>query len=590
MTSSAPGTTETPRCLLPIASRRETTRLAWRLVARHRTPLALSVLAFAVAGLSALVAPWMLGRIVDAVNREEGTSAVTSAVLVIAAASAVGAVATWASVGFLARAGEPALAALREEVLDKALALDSARVESAGTGDLLSRVGDDARTVADSLTQMVPTLVSSVVLVGFTGAGLFALDWRLGLSGLTAVPFYVMGLRWYLPRSGPYYARERVAQGERAQALVTGLQGVRTLRAYGLERGQVEVITTRSDEARTITITVFRMLTRFFGRSNRAELIGLTAVLATGFFLVRAESATVGAVTAAALYFHRLFNPIGALLFIFDAIQSSGASLARLAGVALMPAPPEPSIDPPATPGTLTLSAVGHQYVADRPVLSGVDLSIEPGERVALVGATGAGKTTLGAIAAGVLPPSTGTVTLAGQAYDGMDTTALRSRVALISQDFHVFSGTVREAVTLVDDSATDEEVRTALATAHALDWVDALPEDLDTVVGDGAHPLTPAQAQQIALARVVLSDPWFVVLDEATAEAGSAGARVLERAALAATEGRGAIVVAHRLTQSESADRVLVLHDGEVVESGTHEELVAAGGRYAHLWEAWTA
>lgn len=578
------------RDLLPIASRQETARLAWRLVASQRMPLVASVVSFVLAGLCALVAPWMLGRIVDLVIEGAPGRDLTVAAAVIAVAATGGGLFTWASVSFLARAGEPALAELREDVLDKALALDSARVESAGTGDLLSRVGDDARTVANSLTEIVPTLVNSLVLVSFTAVGLFALDWRLGLAGLGAFPFYVIALRWYLPKSGPFYARERVAQGERAQAMVSGLQGAPTVRAFAMSPDQVATIAARSDEARTISVTVFKLLNRFGARSNRAELIGLLLVLTTGFLLVRADSATVGAVTAAALYFHRLFNPINALLYIFDSVQSTGASLSRLAGVSLLRPPPARSGTLPAEPGALALAGIDHAYVEGRPVLSSVTVAIAPGERVALVGATGAGKTTLGAIAAGVLPPTSGAVTLAGTPLGELSSTLLRSRVALISQDFHVFAGTVRDAVTLVDADATDEAVRAALHTVSALGWVDALPHGLDTVIGGGAHPVTPAQAQQLALARIVLADPWFVVLDEATAEAGSAGARDLEQAALAVTKGRGALVVAHRLTQSETADRVLVMHEGRVVEEGTHEELLASGGRYADLWAAWSA
>ncbi|QIX27968.1 ABC transporter ATP-binding protein [Nocardioides sp. JQ2195] len=577
------------RHLLPIATRQETAGLAWRLVARHRLPLVASIVSFVLAGLCALVAPWMLGHIVDLVIEGAPARELTTAAVVIGVAAVGGGLFTWASVAFLARAGEPALAELREDVLDKALALDSARVEAAGTGDLLSRVGDDARTVASSLTEIVPTLVNSLVLVAFTAAGLFALDWRLGLAGLGALPFYVMGLRWYLPKSGPYYARERVAQGERAQAMVSGLQGAPTVRAFGMSADQVATIEDRSDEARTISVTVFRLLTRFGARSNRAELIGLLLVLTTGFLLVRADSTTVGAVTAAALYFHRLFNPINALLYIFDSVQSTGASLSRLAGVSLLPPPPARPGSLPAAPGPLTLAGIDHAYVEGRPVLSSVAVTIAPGERVALVGATGAGKTTLGAIAAGVLPPTSGRVDLAGTSLAELPSSVLRQRVSLINQDFYVFAGTVRDAVTLVAADATDDAVRAALETVSALGWVEALPDGLDTVIGGGAHPLTPAQAQHLALARIALADPWFVVLDEATAEAGSAGARDLERAALAVTEGRGALVVAHRLTQSESADRVLVMHEGRVVEEGSHDELLRSGGRYAELWAAWS-
>ncbi len=578
------------RLILPTAGRRATTELAWRLVREHRAPLALSVFSFVLAGLCALVAPWMLGRIVDLVVSGGDPGEITRAAVVIAGAGAIGGLATWASVAFLARAGEPALAELREDVLEQALDLDSARIEAAGSGDVLARVGEDSRTVTDALTEMLPTLIGALVLVAFTTAGLFALDWRLGLAGLAAAPAYALGLRWYLRLSGPRYARERVAEGERAQALVSGLQGAPTLRAYGLEEEHVAEITHRSDVARGISLDVFDLLTRFANRGNAAELVGVGAVLATGFVLVRSEEVTVGAVTTAALYFHRLFNPIGILLRTFDTIQASGASLARLAGVAMMPSPPPPTTPAPERSGPLTLTGIRHEYVPGRPVLHDVTLSVAPGERVALVGATGAGKTTLGAIAAGVMPASSGAVSVAGVPVAGMGERAVREHVRLVSQDVHVFAGTVRDAVTLVDEDADDTAVRQALARVHALAWVEALPHGLDTVVGEGAHPLTAARAQQLALARVVLADPWFVVLDEATAEAGSAGAADLERAALAATDGRGAIIVAHRLTQSRAADRVVVLHEGSVVEEGSHEELVAGGGRYAALWEAWTA
>lgn len=580
------------RTLLPIASRRDTTRLAASLLRSHRRPLLLSAAAFVVVGLAGLVAPWVLGRIVDAVTATSGdpSSTVLRGALLIAAASVVAGIGTSLSVTHLARAGEPALADLRARALDRALHLDSIRLEEAGSGDLLSRMGDDVRSVATSLTQIIPLLIGSLVAVVFTAGGLFALDWRLGLAGLASAPFYALGLRWYLPRSGPYYRRERIAQGERAEALVNGVQGASTLRALSREQAQIDRITRHSQHAMTITLDVFTLLTRFGARTNRSELIGLSLVLGTGFFLVRDELTTVGAVTAAALYFHRLFNPIGALLMIFDDIQSAGASLARLAGVALLDPTSVPDAPSPVRHGTFELTGITHEYVAGQPVLSDVTLRILDGERVALVGATGAGKSTLGAVAAGLLVPTRGRVTLGGFPLDALEPAHVRAGIALVTQDVHVFSGTVRENIDLARPDAADEQVRDALRTVRALGWVDALPDGLATVVGDHGHPLTAAQAQQLALARVVLHDPVVAVFDEATAEAGSSGARVLEEAAVAVTRGRTSLVVAHRLTQAQSADRVVVMHEGRIVEEGTHDDLVAAGGRYADLWAAWSS
>ncbi|GAB3996170.1 ABC transporter ATP-binding protein [Nocardioides marmoraquaticus] len=579
------------RAILPVADGRATTRLVWTLLRPHRGALGAAVAAFLVAGLTALVPPWVLGLVVDEVEAGDGSTVdVVRLGLVIAGAAVVGAVAAALSLSFLARAAEPALASLREDVLARTLRLPTGRLEEAGAGDLLSRVGDDVRTVATAMKDVVPLVIGSLVAVVFTAAGLFALDWRLGLAGLAAAPSYVLALRWYLPRSGPLYREERVAQGERAQAMVSGLQGAPSVRAFAREEAHLAEVDTRSRRTMGIAITVFGMLCRFGSRTNRSELIGLAVVLATGFWLVRADAVTVGAVTTAALYFHRLFNPIGALMFLFDEVQSTGASLARLAGVATMPSPaPAPPAALPAQPAVV-LRGLGHEYVAGTPALRDVDLELSPGERVAVVGATGAGKTTLGQVVAGVLAPTTGTATLGGAAYDDLGERAVRDHVVLVSQDVHVFSGTVRDAVTLARPDASDDAVRRSLERVHAWRWVAALPDGLDTVVGGDGHPLTPAQAQQLALARVDLRDPAVVVLDEATAEAGSAGARELEAAAHAVTEGRTALVVAHRLTQSERADRVVVMADGRIVEHGTHAELLTRPGPYADLWAAWSA
>jgi len=572
---------------LPVSSARDAFTLARTLLARRRWTFALSVSMFALAGAAGLVAPWQLGRIADLVSTGAGTGQVLSAAGWIAGAAVVVALATAVSVAALARAAEPALAELREDVLDRALHLDTEELEATGSGDLLARVSDDVRVLAGSLTEAVPLVVNSLMAIVFTLGGLVALDWRLGLAGLAAAPAFVLALRWYLPRSGPYYRREREANGERAEALLAGVHGSRPLRALGTAGHQQERIAQASWRSAKISIDVFDLMMRFGGRTNRAEAIGLLLVLGTGFWLVRADAATVGAVTTAALYFHRLFNPIGAVLFLFDEVQSAGASLTRLAGVALLAPPSRGAAVAPAHAG-VSLSGVAHAYDGGHQALRGVDLEIAPGERLAVVGSSGAGKSTLGSIVAGRLVPSAGSVRVGGVAVADA---ALPHRpvVATVTQEVHVFAGSVRDNLLLARPDAGPDEVDAALAAVGADGWVAALPEGADTEVGGGAVPLTPAQAQQVALARVLLADPWVVVLDEATAEAGSAGARALEAAARAVTDGRTTITIAHRLVQARDADRVLVLEDGVAVELGSHEELVAAGGRYAQLWSAWS-
>lgn len=574
--------------LLPISTAREAATLARRLLRQRPWALAGCAAMFGVEGLAGLVAPWMLGRIVDVVVDGGPTSELTVAVLWIVAAAVVGGVATFLSVLLLARTAEPALADLRETVLERALELEATELEASGSGDLLSRVGDDVRLVTESFTEVIPLLVNSVVAVVFTAAGLFALDWRLGLAGLGAVPFYVLALRWYLPRSGPYYRRAREANGARAEALLTGIHASRTLRAYGIAGSHQELTSAASWRSAQLSIDVFRLQTRFYGRNNRAELIGLLLILGTGFALVDADQVTVGAVTAAALLFHRLFNPVGAIVGLFDEVQSVGASLVRLVGVAQLP-PPVPVHAPEApSDGRLAVHDLHHEYVEGRPAVDSVSLDVAPGHRVAVVGASGAGKTTLGAAIAGRLEPTRGTVALGGVPLSRVDGSG-RPPVALVSQEVHVFAGTVRDNLTLASPSASDDELVAALEAVGARAAVEALPEGLSTVVGDGALTLTPALAQQVALARVLLADPLVVVLDEATAEAGSAGARSLEHAASAVTTGRTSLTIAHRLTQAVDAHEIVVMDGGRVVERGPHADLVSAGGVYAELWEAWS-
>jgi ABC-type multidrug transport system fused ATPase/permease subunit len=320
-----------------------------------------------------------------------------------------------------------------------------------------------------------------------------------------------------------------------------------------------------------------------------AYVVPVVAVLLVGGLLYIHGVATLGQVTAVTLYVQQLIDPIDRLISWLDELQVAGASLARLVGVTHVPPDRQATGDVP-DGELLDVDDVRFAYNRDRDVLHGIDLEVQPGERLAMVGPSGAGKSTLGRLLAGIHPPRSGRVTLGGVDLVDLELARLRTEVALVTQEHHIFVGTIADNLLLARPDASPVDLRAALEAVDADEWVDALPAGIDTAVGSGALTLSPAQAQQIALARLVLMDPHTLVLDEATSLLDPRAARHLERSLAAVLHGQTVIAIAHRLHTAHDADRVAVVEGGRITELGSHHELLDAAGSYAALWRSWQA
>lgn len=575
--------------ILPVATARQARRELWRALRPEWRGALLALAVLVVTVGAGLLIPPALGDIVDIANTGGSRSDLVTPLLVITAATVVQGASGSGGWYLIVRVGEKVLADLRERVLGHALELPQGDLERGGTGDLVSRVSTDVEKVSDALREGVPELLWACLTIVLTLAGLAALDWRFALAGLVSFPFYAWAARGYTVVAPPLYAAERRAEGARSQQLVETLGGVRTIRALLLGPRHLHRVEGASEAARGTTIRAADTTAWFFSRIHLGEVSGTASVLLVGAWLVGNGTTSLGEATAAALYFIRLYDPIGALVNLLDEVQSATASLGRLAGILEVPLDDREGVQVSGGP-QVTLRGVRFGYDDGPDVLHAIDLAVAPGEHVALVGASGAGKTTLAALVAGIHEPRAGLIEVGGADIRAMSREQLSAAVTLVTQEVHVFAGTLAQDLRLARPDASDDELWTAIDAVGARRWVDLLPDGLATLVGTGGHAVTPVQAQQVALARLVLRDPEIAILDEATAEAGSAGARELESAMTRVLAGRTALLVAHRLTTAAAADRVVVLDRGRIVEEGPPGELAAGTGPYAALWRAWHA
>lgn len=567
-------------------------RRLWRMLQPWRRRLIVAITLLFAQTACLLAGPALVRVGIDAGLRDGDDSALNRAAILYLVVAVAALVLGRYSIREVARVGETFLRALRVRVFKHLMSLGLDFFEREKTGRLVARLTSDVDALQELVQFGLTMLVQNVLL--FVGAliVILVMSWELALCTLIVVPPVVWASRWFRRASNRAYLEVRERIGTNLATLQEGLAGVRVVQAFGRERSFTRRFHETNEAQFDANLETVRISTRYFPFVEFCGVAGTAVIIGIGGLFVDQGIVTVGIVAAFVLYLNNLFEPVQQLGQLYNTVQSAGAALHKLFGLL----DTEPSIterpgaiDLP-TEGALEIDAVSFAYGDGPEVLHDVSLTVAPGERLALVGPTGAGKSTIAKLVARFYDPVEGAVRFGGVNLPDSTMRSLRERIAVVPQEGYLFTGTIRENVRVGRAEATDGEVDAALHALGIRDRFAALPDGLDTEVRERGSRLSAGERQLVSLARAALADPTLLVLDEATSNLDPGTERAVERALEVLTAARSVVVVAHRLSTAARADRIAVVDAGRIQEIGTHDELVRREGPYAALWASWTA